>query len=99
VARLQPKPGQESWREQRGMGARGAIDLHEVAQPEILDPDGIQWGHLPPDVLCSFHRLDHHEQGRIVNPRAAPTTKLAEKEKAEVAASGGAADNGVFAKS
>jgi hypothetical protein len=40
-----------------------------------------------------------HEQGRIVNPRAASKTKLADEEKAEVAASGGAKDNGVFSKS
>jgi hypothetical protein len=42
VARFQSKLGQESWREQRGMGARGTINFHEVARPEILDPGGIQ---------------------------------------------------------
>jgi hypothetical protein len=46
MSRLQPKPGQESWREQRRMGARGTIDLHEISRPEILDPGRIQRDHL-----------------------------------------------------
>jgi hypothetical protein len=45
-------------------------------------------------VLCSFHRLDHQEQDRVVNPRAAPRTNSADKEKAEVATSRRAKDNG-----
>jgi hypothetical protein len=32
-------------RKQRDVMARGAIDLHEVAQPEILDPRGVEGEH------------------------------------------------------
>jgi hypothetical protein len=45
-------------------------------------------------VPCSFHRLRHDEQNRVVNPQAAPKTNSADKEKAEVATSGRAKDNG-----
>jgi len=31
-----------------------AIDLDQIARPEILDPGEIQRGHLRDRVLCSF---------------------------------------------
>jgi hypothetical protein len=38
--------------------ARGAIDLDEIPQPEILNTSRTQWDHLPPKFsVCSQH---HH---------------------------------------
>jgi hypothetical protein len=55
---FQPKPGQESWREQRRMGARGTIDLHQIARCKILDSSRVKRGTIfAPDVLCLFYRL------------------------------------------
>jgi hypothetical protein len=35
--RAEPEAQQEVWRQQRHMLASGAIDLHKVALPEVLD--------------------------------------------------------------
>jgi hypothetical protein len=39
--RAEPEAEEERRREQRDMMTGGAIDLHEVALPEILDPHGV----------------------------------------------------------
>jgi len=46
LSRLQAKPGEESRREQRGVGAGGTIDLHEILLPEILDYRRIEWNRV-----------------------------------------------------
>jgi hypothetical protein len=37
------------------MVARWAIDFHEIARPEILDPRGVEGEHPP--ILCSWNVL------------------------------------------
>jgi hypothetical protein len=75
----QPEPRQECWRElgaerqsvrfadkQRSMSAHAAIDLQEVARPEIPNSGRIKQNHLRTDVLNLFCR-QQHASGRIVN--------------------------------
>jgi hypothetical protein len=56
---------QECQGQQRRVSAGGAIDLHKIARPEILDPGRIQRDHLP-DVLFTF-RVLIPDPTRIVN--------------------------------
>ena len=50
------EPGQECRGKQRRMQACGAIDLQEIARPEILDPSQVERHHPCTDVLCLFER-------------------------------------------
>jgi hypothetical protein len=67
VPRFQPKPGQECWCQQRRVRARGAIDFHKIAWPEILDPCRIQRDHLRALRSLFVPRIEHHKPGRAVN--------------------------------
>jgi hypothetical protein len=40
--RPKPEPKKELGRQQRDVMARSAIDLHEIAAPEVLDPHQVQ---------------------------------------------------------
>jgi hypothetical protein len=76
------------------MRTRGAIDLHEVARPKILDPCRIKRNH-PPRLLFSVRSIARSSRAR---PRCQSTSRAkdnsADQEKAEVATSGRAKDNG-----
>ena len=61
LSRLQAKPGEESRREQRGVGAGGTIDLHEILLPEILDAGRFKWNRAFTDLdsrslMCQIRR-------------------------------------------
>jgi hypothetical protein len=62
----QAEPREGSWREQRRMRARGAIDLHEIARPAILDAGRVEGNHLRTEVRFWFAR-EQHGKSRIVN--------------------------------
>jgi hypothetical protein len=44
--------------------ARGAINLHEIARPEILDPGGIERDHMQALCFLFVPPIEHHELRR-----------------------------------
>jgi hypothetical protein len=56
--RPSPDPEQSRQRQQRDLMTGGAIDLYEVAEPEILDPRGVEGQHSrASDVPGKPHRV------------------------------------------
>jgi hypothetical protein len=52
--RPKPEPKKELGRQQRDVMAGSAIDLHEIAAPEVLDPHQVQRQHSDPRVSGMF---------------------------------------------